>query len=76
MRPIILLLLSLFSWYASAQNKPLPEKYQPLRLGEVKPTGWIKAQMLQDLRGFSGNLDQLVPDLIRKDDIYGKDRLT
>ncbi|MCX6215304.1 beta-L-arabinofuranosidase domain-containing protein [Spirosoma sp.] len=70
---LTLLLLSLKTW---AQNQPLPEKYQPLLLGEIKPTGWIKTQMRQDLQGFSGNLDRLVPDLILKDDIYGKNRLT
>jgi uncharacterized protein len=59
-----------------AQNKPLTERYQPLALGDVKPQGWIKTQMLQDLQGFVGNLDQLVPDLIVKDDIYAKNRLT
>ncbi|WP_375443847.1 beta-L-arabinofuranosidase domain-containing protein [uncultured Fibrella sp.] len=59
----------------SAQS-PVREKYQLLPLGDVKPTGWIKAQMQHDLQGFVGNLDRLVPDLIVNDDIYGKDRLT
>lgn len=56
--------------------KPLEEKYQLLDFGDVKPAGWIKDQMEKDLQGFVGNLDQLVPDLIIKDDIYGKNRLT
>jgi hypothetical protein len=52
------------------------EKFQYLSLGSVKPAGWIKEQMEKDLDGFVGNLDKLVPDLIIKDDIYGKNRLT
>lgn len=34
--------------------------YEWLRMGEVKPAGWIKEQMLRDLReGFAGCLDKL-----------------
>jgi uncharacterized protein len=76
MKNIALVALLLFSLCALGQNNPLPEKYQPLLLSDVKPTGWIKTQMRQDLQGFVGNLDRLVPDLIVKDDIYGKNRLT
>ncbi len=37
-----------------------PEAFEWLRMGEVKPSGWIKEQMLRDLRqGFAGCLDQL-----------------
>ncbi len=51
--------------------------FSPLALGQVKPLGWIRRQMLHDLkRGFVGHLDQLVPDLILEDDIYGRDRLS
>jgi DUF1680 family protein len=56
--------------------KPLPEQFMPLAFGEIKPQGWLKTQILSDLKGFTGNLDQLVPDLIQKDEIYGRDRLT
>ncbi len=56
--------------------KPLDERYQTLRFSEIQPTGWIKEQMQKDLAGFTGHLDSLVPDLIIKDDIYGKNRLT
>jgi DUF1680 family protein len=52
------------------------EFFQWLPLGDVKPRGWILEQMQRDLKGFTGNLDRLVPDLILKDDIYGKDRLS
>lgn len=45
--------------------------------GEIIPKGWMAAQMKGDIKdGFVANLDQLVPDLIIEDDIYGADRLT
>lgn len=52
------------------------EQYQILPLGEVRPTGWIRAQIQENLSGFTGHLDQLVPDLIVQDDIYGTNRLS
>ncbi|MFN5475669.1 MAG: hypothetical protein ACK484_03680, partial [Sphingobacteriales bacterium] len=56
--------------------KGLKEQYQILPFGEVRPTGWIKAQIQENLNGFTGHLDQLVPDLIVQDDIYGRNRLS
>lgn len=57
--------------------KPIPQTYEWLRLGEVKPNGWLLNQMRADLsQGFVGKLDRLVPDLIIHDDIYGRNRLT
>jgi len=54
-----------------------PQAYQWLHFGAIKPAGWMQTQMQRDLvHGFVGHLDELVPDLIQKDDIYGKDRLT
>ncbi|MGE5376244.1 MAG: beta-L-arabinofuranosidase domain-containing protein [Bacteroidota bacterium] len=54
-----------------------PQAYQWLRFGEIKPAGWMRLQMQRDLeRGFLGHLDELVPELIQKDQIYGPDRLT
>lgn len=53
-----------------------PEKLEFIRFGEIRPEGWIKEQMVRDLRGFTGHLDELVPALILEDDIYGKNRLT
>ena len=50
------------------------EKYQILPFGCIKPSGWIKIQMQNDVDGFVGNLDKLVPDLIN-DPIYGSGRL-
>ena len=54
-----------------------PQQLQWLRFGEIKPDGWMRAQMQHDLEhGFLGHLDELVPGLIQQDDIYGRDRLT
>ena len=50
------------------------EKLQSLPFGSIKPTGWLKTQMEKDVKGFVGNLDLLVPDLIN-DPIYGSGRL-
>jgi hypothetical protein len=56
---------------------PKPQTYQLIPFGAVKPSGWLRAQMAHDLEhGFVGHLDELVPDLIQRDDIYGADRLT
>jgi uncharacterized protein len=53
-----------------------PEILEPLPFGTVRPEGWLETQVRANLRGFTGHLDSLVPDLIIKDDIYGRDRLT
>ncbi|MBD0402397.1 beta-L-arabinofuranosidase domain-containing protein [Flammeovirga sp. EKP202] len=54
-------------------NSPI----KAVQFGDIQPEGWIKEQMKYDLKeGFVGHLDELVPDLIIEDDIYGKDRLT
>lgn len=61
----------------SAQAQPttkVPEKYQALPFGSIKPTGWLKKQMQKDIEGFVGNLDKLVPELIQ-DPIYSSGRL-
>ena len=55
---------------------PRPEALTPLAFGAVRPEGWLKAQILSNLQGFTGHLDSLAPDLVVKDDIYGRDRLT
>ena len=45
--------------------------------GSITPAGWLKQQLEFDLhQGFVGALDQLVPELITVDDIYGTNRLT
>jgi DUF1680 family protein len=56
--------------------KRKPEVFTPLPFGAIRPTGWLKAQMLSNLRGFTGHLDSLAPDLVIRDEIYGRDRLT
>lgn len=62
---------------ACAEIHPKPQAYRFLRLGEIKPAGWLAAQLARDLEhGFVGCLDELVPSLIQRDDIYGADRLT
>jgi DUF1680 family protein len=53
-----------------------PETLELLPFGAIRPEGWLQAQVLSNLQGFTGHLDSLAPDLIIKDDIYGKDRLT
>jgi DUF1680 family protein len=57
------------------QDQPSPLQWLPF--GAVKPRGWLRAQMASDLEaGFVGHLDELIPSLIKEDDIYGADRLT
>lgn len=60
----------------SQENKLLKvvEKYQVLPFGSIKPNGWIRSQMQNDLDGFLGNLEVFAPDLIN-DPIYSTGRL-
>jgi len=79
MKKGILIILIFFSYsitpyLLNAQNNPIPEKYQPLLFGNIKPAGWLKIQMQKDMYGFVGNLGQLVPDLM-EDPIYSSERL-
>ena len=43
----------------------------PLPIGAVRPGGWLLAQIKDNLSGFTGHLDSLVPSLILQDDIFG-----
>lgn len=54
----------------------IAEMYVPLPIGDVKPDGWIAKQIKENLDGFVGRLDTLVPKLILDDKIYGANRLT
>ncbi len=55
----------------------MKEKLKYIRFSAIKPAGWMLKQMQKDVKdGFVGHLDELVPDLIKNDDIYGKNRLT
>ncbi|MFM2265473.1 MAG: hypothetical protein RLZ77_893 [Bacteroidota bacterium] len=77
MKNTYILFLLLTSCVMSAQAQPttkVPEKYQALPFGSIKPTGWLKTQMQKDIEGFVGNLDKLVPELIQ-DPIYSSGRL-
>lgn len=56
--------------------KSLRPKLQTLPLNEVKPNGWLQAELQKNLSGFTGHLDSLIPGLIVDDDIYGKNRLS
>jgi hypothetical protein len=59
-----------------AYGAPRADRFQSLPLGAVTPTGWLREQLLVNMGSFTGHLDQLVPDLITHDEIYGRDRLT
>lgn len=77
MRNIYLTLVILASYTMKSQEQisnKVEEKYQILPFGSIKPSGWIKQQMQDDVDGFVGNLDVIVPELIN-DPIYGKGRL-
>ncbi len=51
-------------------------EYKNVNFSKVKPLGYLRRNMQADLNGFIGNLDELVPDLVKTDDIYGNDRRT
>ncbi len=87
MKPyLILLMIALLATLLVACHKkeaspfavvrPLQEATELLPLNEIAPRGWLAEQISDNLAGFTGNLDRLVPDLIIDDDIYGRDRLT
>ena len=60
-----------------ANARPLTQAFQWLPSKHIRPSGWLAQQMQFDLnQGFVGHLDQLVPELITEDDIYGKHRRT
>ncbi len=50
--------------------------YKNIPFSKVKPLGKLKDNMQNDLNSFIGNLDDLVPDLIKNDEIYKRDRRT
>ena len=74
LKRIIMLLIFLIPIMIKANEIPTVEKYQPLPFGSIRPLGWLKAQMQNDMVGFVGHLDQLVPDLINEP-IYDSGRL-
>ena len=59
---------------AGDESRKLPA-FSWLKLGEVKPDGWIREQMLRDLDvGFAGKLDRLCPEA--SSDIFVSGRIT
>lgn len=59
-----------------ARREILPERFSPLPLGSIRPRGWLQQQLEDNLDHFTGHLDELAPDLIQHDQIYGRDRLS
>lgn len=47
-----------------------------VRFGDVRPEGWLKAELEENMAGCIGHLDALVPDLILEHDIYHRERLS
>lgn len=41
----------------------MPAKYQYYTAKEIKPSGWLRQQLMIQLQGLSGNLDQIWPDI-------------
>lgn len=80
MRPSTLLALSLLGASVSplpAQSRPAPQvaairnraplvpnAFDPLPLGSIEPTGWLRNQLEIQARGLSGHLDEFWPDLM------------
>ena len=55
-------------------TKPLPDAFTNLPAADLRPGGWIRAMLQQDLsEGFVGQLDQLVPRQF-SDDLFGSKR--
>jgi len=54
----------------------LEEAYVTLPITAIKPEGWLRDQIRENLDGFTGRLDTLAPSVIIDDKIYGEDRLT
>ena len=52
------------------------EALQSISFGKITPLGWIREQMQKDLNGFVGHLDQLAPELMSDNQIYGQHRLS
>ncbi len=74
MKKFLFTLSVLFSISMTAQVTQKETRFERLPLGAIKPAGWLKTQMQNDMSGFVGNLDKLVPTLFN-DPIYGEGRL-
>jgi hypothetical protein len=80
-RLAVILIVSLLSGEAGlvvaagneSVSSPVTPSFQWLKFGELMPSGWIKAQMLRDIReGFAGHLDELATEA--SSDIFGSGR--
>jgi hypothetical protein len=61
--PVCLFWISLGLLAAGACRSSAAEAFLPLRLGEVKPEGWLRAVLQRDLiSGYAGHLDDLLRD--------------
>ncbi len=58
------------------RKRPEEDVLNLLLSKEILPSGWLRSHIEKDMQGFVGHLDELVPDLITKDDIYVKNRLS
>jgi DUF1680 family protein len=75
----VLLVLCGIAWGQDsvfANRARRPAAFSTLPFGAIRPAGWLATQIRGNLEGFTGHLDSLVPGLVVRDDIYGRDRLT
>jgi len=52
-------------------SSPVPPALDPLPLGNLRPTGWLKNQLRIQANGLSGHLDEFWPDVARSQWIGG-----
>ncbi len=74
MKIVTLIILCFMACSLQAQDTLFKPALYPFQLGSIKPKGWIKQQMQQDVKGFVGKLPELVSTLF-KEDIYGAEQL-
>lgn len=74
MKKIMLFIFTISLFTKCTEQTTSYQKYERLPFGSIKPLGWLKQQMENDVDGFVGNLDKLAPELIN-DPIYGSGRL-
>lgn len=56
---------------AAKDNTLLPVFFEPLPLGEIKPSGWLENQLRIQANGLSGHLDEFWPDVAQSGWIGG-----